>query len=60
MAAFTIWLFVNKPDWITPKFRKLCEKRVGIDKLQQFKLVPKYDFLELYLRASDATREIIF
>lgn len=26
-------------------FRKLCEERVGIDELQEFKLVPKCDFL---------------
>jgi len=58
MGAFTIWLVVNKPNWITPKYRKLCEARVGIDKLQGFKLVPKCDFLELFLRASDANREI--
>jgi hypothetical protein len=45
VAAFTIWLVVNKPNWITPKFRKLREERVGIDELQEFKLVPKCDFL---------------
>ena len=45
VGAFTIWLVVNKPNWITPKFRKLCEERVGIDELQEFKLVPKCDFL---------------
>jgi hypothetical protein len=45
VGAFTISLVVNKPNWITPKFRKLCEERVGIDELQEFKLVPKCDFL---------------
>ena len=60
VVAFTLWLVVNKPSWITPKFRKLYEERVGIDNLQQFKLVPKCNFLELYLRLSDAIREISF
>jgi hypothetical protein len=58
--AFTLWLVVNKPSWITPKFRELYEERVGIDTLQGFKTVPKCNFLELFPRTSDATREIIF
>jgi hypothetical protein len=42
--AFTFWLILNKANWITPAFRKLFEDRIGIDDLQEFKLIPKCDF----------------
>jgi hypothetical protein len=56
--ALIFWIVVNKPNWATEKFRKLYEERLGIDNLQEFKLVPKRDFLKIYLRGSNAINEI--
>jgi hypothetical protein len=56
--AFMFWLVINRPHWITPNFRKLYEDRIGVDTLQEFKVIPKRDFLEVFHRASAATHEI--
>jgi len=56
--ALTFWLVVHKPTWITPHFLKLYEDRIGIDNLKEFKLIPKSDFLQVYLRSGDTARQI--
>jgi hypothetical protein len=52
--AFTFWMVINKPKWVTAEFRKLFEDRIGIDDLQELKVapVPKKDFFEIYVRTS--------
>lgn len=52
--ALIFWIVVNKPTWATEKFRKLYEDRIGVDTLQEFKLIAKRDFLERYLEACKA------
>jgi hypothetical protein len=58
VGALTFWLVINKPNWVTEHFLKLYEERVGIENLQEFKLVPKRDFLQLYLSSSNTARQL--
>lgn len=57
--AFTLWLVINRPTWLTVEFLKLFEDSLGVEDIPDFKLVPKSDFFELYRRASEAGKSIV-
>jgi hypothetical protein len=50
--AFTFWLVINKPTWITPTYRKLFEERIGVNDLQQLKAISKRNFFEIFMSTS--------
>jgi hypothetical protein len=58
--AFTFWMVINKPTWITPQFRKLFEDRISVEDLQEFKTtISKKDFFEIYTDTSAGRRTAI-
>ncbi len=57
--AFTFWIVINRQNWVTPEFAQLFIDRVGIEDLEEFRLVPKADFFELYRRASEAGQSVV-
>ena len=54
--AFVFWLIINEPRLITAAYRKLFEDRIGVEDLKDFRWVPKSDFFEIFLRASQSPR----
>jgi hypothetical protein len=58
VCALSLWLAINKPNWINPDFLKLYEERVGTANLSEFKLLPKREFIETYLQTSDIIRQL--
>lgn len=53
LSALFFWLVIHKPTWIPAQHRQLVIDCVGVENLEEFKLIPKHDFLDHFLKAGN-------